>query len=473
MPKSKTTTENEAPEIGVRNFRAQMEQLALNTAKSRSKYWAQLVDPRRNYNDVFGYPDEINDNDYWNMYDRLGLAKRIVEVYPDESWKVNPTVKEVDSEEDETEFEKALTELGSSLGTIDPNEENYFKTDDETNPIWGILRQLDIDSGIGESGLLLFGLDDKDGLEQPVKESGNQLLFLNTFHSTQFNVATTQDDKSKPRYKKPELYNINSSSGEQMKVHWTRVIEVAQPKRCPRLRPVFNDCQDAIKVYGAGAETYWQGALNILSMESTFDPGDYKIDTDSLKDMMEQVRNGMQREVFLEGLKANRVAPTVVSPAPQIEAILNHICITLGVPKRIFLGSERGELASSQDSKAWNQRLTGRRNRYITPKLVMPFINRCIKLGILPVPSDKLVTRWDEEADLEPKEKAEVNKVKVQTLVGYAESPDAQGVISEKDFLVKYMDETPESAKELLDNVEEVEPEEVEEEEVTQPTQEE
>ena len=39
---------------------------------------------------------------------------------------------------------------------------------------------------------------------------------------------------------------------------------------------------------------------------------------------------------------------------PFIEVHLQAICIKIPCPKRVFMGSERGELASAQDDSQWN-----------------------------------------------------------------------------------------------------------------------
>jgi len=101
------------------------------------------------------------------------------------------------------------------------------------------------------------------------------------------------------------------------------------------------------------------------------------------------------------------MAPTVVDPTAQIAVQIEAICIKLGIPIRIFKGSERGELASSQDDAAWNDRLRLRQMYYITPRIVIPFIDRLIMLGVLSEPVGYSVT-WD---DLESTTKADKARI--------------------------------------------------------------
>ena len=52
-----------------------------------------------------------------------------------------------------------------------------------------------------------------------------------------------------------------------------------------------------------------------------------------------------------------------------------------GVPYRILVGSEEAKLASSQDKRTWNERVQKRRDNYLTPMVVRPFVDRLIALG--------------------------------------------------------------------------------------------
>jgi hypothetical protein len=115
--------------------------------------------------------------------------------------------------------------------------------------------------------------------------------------------------------------------------------------------------------------------------------GDVTIDSDDVRDQIENYINSLQRYLALTGMSAHTLAPQVSDPSSQIDKHLEAICIQLGIPKRVFMGSERGELASSQDDASWNDRLKARQNGYITPRIIVPFIDRLISVGVLPEPN--------------------------------------------------------------------------------------
>jgi hypothetical protein len=64
------------------------------------------------------------------------------------------------------------------------------------------------------------------------------------------------------------------------------------------------------------------------------------------------------------------------------------------------MGSERGELASSQDKLNWDERILDRRTQFAGPFVVRPFIDRLIEFGALPQPTEYVI-RWPENQNLD------------------------------------------------------------------------
>lgn len=61
---------------------------------------------------------------------------------------------------------------------------------------------------------------------------------------------------------------------------------------------------------------------------------------------------------------------------------------TTGIPARVLLGSERGELASSQDAVNWAQQNMTRQASYAEPTILRAFIDRLISTRVLVTPSE-------------------------------------------------------------------------------------
>lgn len=461
--------------------------MVYNAATSRSEFFRRLADPRRDLFAECGYPktESLTIQDYKQLYDREPIATRVVEVLPMESWKNPPVIFESDDIEEETAFEARWKEIASGLRGV-----SYYRdTEESYHPIWGYLRRLDELVGIGAFGVLLIGIDDGEELEQPVAsinergetvgggtEVSAELLYLRPFDQSLVEIIGFETDETNPRYGQPTFYNItltdpnaalsntSAQSSVVKKVHWSRVVHVvdnpgtSEVYGTPRQRPVINRLYDLQKLYGGSAEMYWRGAFPGLSIETHPQlGGDVEVDTAGMRDQMENYMNGLQRYLSFMGMSAKTLAPQVVDPTPQIDAHINAICIKLGIPKRIFMGSERGELASSQDTILWNGRVADRQRSYINPYIIIPVIDRLIAMGVLPVPEQYGVA-WPEMAVLTEVEKATVGLTRTQTMAQYV-SGGVENLMPVMYFLTHIMGLTSDEAEAVVDELMNASPE--------------
>lgn len=162
--------------------------------------------------------------------------------------------------------------------------------------------------------------------------------------------------------------------------------------------------------------------------------------------------NGLQRYLALIGMSAKSLAPQVVDPSPQIRVQLEAICIKLGVPMRVFMGSERGELASSQDAAAWNDRLKERQKNYIIPRIIIPFVDRLIQVGVLPE-VEKYRVWWPDITSQTESEKAAI-AVQLTTAMSTFVSGGCETIMTPMDFLTLVLGLSEEEATIVVDNAE-------------------
>jgi hypothetical protein len=128
---------------------------------------------------------------------------------------------------------------------------------------------------------------------------------------------------------------------------------------------------------------------------------------------------------------------------------IEAICIKIAVPKRIFMGSERAELASSQDAKTWTMRLKARRNRQLTPRIVIPFIDRLLALGILPQPKQWKIS-WEDAETLTQAEKASIAQQLSAAMAQYV-SGNVEAIMPVKDYLTKVIGLDDDEAQACVD----------------------
>lgn len=449
-------------------------ELAYNTITSRSQFVKGMLDPRRDINSECGFleTDQILMDDYRELWNREAIAARVVELMPAECWSLQPNVFENQDSDTPTEFEKAWNEVAKNL-----RGSGWYKSE-ESNPIWEYLKRADTLSGIGHYGVILLGINDGKDLSEPIEginEQGKrvgkfkyEITYVRVFDQSLAEISDWEGKPNNPRFGLPTQYNITFNDlTEQIEtgggvdvttktVHWSRVVHIAdnlgssEVLGIPRMRPVFNNLMSIRKVLAGSGEMYWRGAFPGISFETH--PalgGDVAIDETRLKKQIEDYQNKLQRYVALTGMTAKSLTPQVISPAEYLEAQIDAICIKLGVPKRVFIGSERGELASSQDAIAWNRRVMERRMRYVTPRVIIPFIDRLITLGILPEPKEYFVT-WPELDFLSPQEKADITVKRMDAMTKWA-AGGLEGVLPPMEMLTLEMGYTDEEATQILE----------------------
>jgi hypothetical protein len=109
-------------------------------------------------------------------------------------------------------------------------------------------------------------------------------------------------------------------------------------------------------------------------------------------------------------------------------------------------GSERGELASSQDNDTWLTYLQSRREDYATPIIIIALIDRLMKSKV--IPEKKYTIKWDDLFTVGNKEKADIGKVNADSLKIYADSASGE-YVSPVNFF-KYILKLPENVADAL-----------------------
>jgi hypothetical protein len=422
--------------------------LVQNLLLTRTAWLRKLLDPRRDISAECGHPESITTADYSDLFERGDIARRVVSLLPEECWIEPPLVLETEDQE-ETQFEKAWKELETELR------------------IWACLQRIDILSGIGQFGVLLLGFDDGLELNLPVEGTGRKLIYLRPFEERLVTIASLEGDTSNPRYGLPTLYNIQFSdtalqtasaqTSKSVSVHHSRIIHVADNRTnseiygTPRMKWVFNRLLDLRKIVGGSGEMFWKGGFPGLSLEATNPDGDVTFDKEATQEQLEKYMNGLQRYIALVGMQAKSLSPQVADPAPHVEVQLKLIAVAMGVPWRILVGSEAAQLASSQDTRAWNKRVDRRRTGYIDSFIIRPLIDRLMEFGALPEVEDYNI-QWSDLNTPSNEEKATVSEKKTNAITKYVQA-GADVLIPPFHFLTLVLGMDDEEAQSVVDEV--------------------
>lgn len=427
--------------------------LAMNASLFRAEMLRHLIDPSKDIDAQAGYPEHISPADYWKMYRREGVGARIVDIFPEESWKGDPIVYETEDEKQVTEWEK------------------QFKILLKKHHLWHYLERVDKLSGVGRFGILLIGIDDGLDLKDPIEpKEGRQLLYLKPFAENSVTISKFDSDETSPRFGLPEQYTIRvldysslggdaeapqESKQKTLVVHWSRVLHVADNRLSsevygvPRMQDVFNRLCDVRKVAGGSGEMFWRGGFPGYATE--VDP-ETELDVDSARKEIDSYFSGLQRMMLLSGVRVKSLNPQVADPTNHIVTAIKLIAMSKGIPYRIFLGTEEARLAGSEDSKAWNMRIMRRNRKYVAPLIIRPFLDRLMEMGVLPsLPEGTTFTiEYEQDDQLTEKEKAEIREKEVNTIARYVQS-GASTLIPEMEFLTLIMGKTQEEATAILE----------------------
>jgi hypothetical protein len=431
---------------------------------SRAVSYDQGVDAKHKISQECGYPTVITPAMYRYLYDRDDVACRVNDIYPDESWAVDPDVFETESEDDWTPFETKWQDLCQ--------EKNLIQ----------YLYRLDKLSGVGHFGAMIIGLNDGKKLDQPVDNvedievwgkditpDSKEILYLRPFDEYLTHVAEREKNPAHPRFGQPTYYEF--AFGEvggpsfnviNQRVHWTRVHHFANNTKdsdwwgTPRMEPVFDRLLDLRKIKGGSAEMFWQGAFPGLAFEidPRFVADKLEFDEDALKEEIADYATGLQRYLRLIGIRARSLAPQVANPEPHVTVQLRAISSHYGVPIRIFMGSEQARLASSQDSMTWNRRLGRRLKLVVEPFLLRAFIRRLMAMGVMPRPSSgKFFIGWGDLNTTTDEDKANLSLKWTQAMSQYVATGMIH-LIKPMDYLTIILGLRPKQAKIIVDYAE-------------------
>lgn len=364
-------------------------------------------DGDRDLYEVLGYPQDIKFADYLGHYRREGIAKRIVNRPAQDTWRTQAKLLDGDKEKD-TPFLTGWQALVEKKG------------------VWRQLSAVDRLAGIGRYGVLLIGFTGDKKLKDPVENGSmkgwQDVLYLRAFHEGDVTIDEWDRNTASARFGLPEMYSIAmGDDNRKEQVHWTRIVHVAEDSfddvyGTPRLEAVYNRLNDLEKVVGGSAEATWKLMRKgfVLDVKPEYEM-DKEVE-DNMLDQVEEFEHGLRRFMLTRGVTAQDLGSQVVDPKGLFEALIALIAGTTGIPQRILLGSERGDLASSQDEANWAAIVEARREQFAEPFLLRPFIDRMLLVGVLPPPAPGYSVRWESLFQLTDKEKADIAKILSEAL---------------------------------------------------------
>lgn len=367
------------------------------------------IDITKDIDGECGYTRWISPWQYKYCYEREGIAKRIIDLPVSGCWAYMPEAVENEDTTITMPFEMDVDAL------------------QRRHNLYGHMRQLDRKSRIGYCGIMLHGFNDTENpLHDPVRgtdyftgeviDPANppnvDLLYLQVFDETQFQVIEWESDKNSPRYMRPLMYFIRNTEIPRgmastnsvwvtNRVHWTRVTHCAEDSSSngvlgvPALQDVYNRVYDLRKILSGSGEMYWTGANPGFSFEINPEiaaslGSNATMPTDEeIEEALEEYSSGLRRFLAIRGLVIKQLAPNIKSPKEFYDTQIKAICVSKDFPLRIFAGTEQQQRTdSTEETKGWNQSLAARQMWHCDPVIAHPIIDMYIRYGVVRPPAN-------------------------------------------------------------------------------------
>jgi uncharacterized protein len=353
---------------------------------------------------ALGYAPRISNRMYRDRYDRGGIAGRIVDAYPTATWRgVGEMIEDPDPTVI-TPFEEAWSELQERLD------------------VWAKFRRADIIAGLGRYSAVYIGGPGNPETELPRGMALDDILYLSLYNEDESKINEYELDPSNKRFGQPKSYNIKRSSSEAGNrqtafiAHWSRIVHVSdnlledEVFSRPRLERAWNSLDDLMKVVGGGSEAFWKTAYPGVQFNIDKDLKFKDSELPKLQEDMDEFLNDMKRAIKTRGVDMNQLQANIANFKDNALTIVSLLSGITGIPQRMLLGSERGELASTQDRDNWAERVRDRRDSFAGPYVVKVFVNRLIDYGALPKPKKnkgKYTIGWGDVFDVSQTERIE------------------------------------------------------------------
>lgn len=376
---------------------------------------------KRDLYKVFGYDSNPTCMDFLAKYSRQDIAGRVIDAPPAATWS-NPPELVLGGKRNTTKW----TSLAQPL------------------KFWSVLERADRLARMGRFSTILLGFNDSKSIDQPLtKGKADELVYMRAIGERQLDITAFETNTKDPRFGKPTQYEVTfddprtknmgfpqgktkplTGGMKAVKVHWSRMIHIVENPLeddifcTPIMQKVYNLLDDILKTAGGTAETYWLIANRGLQLDVDKEMEMDKNDAAELADEVEKYQHQLTRVLRTRGVKVNQLGSESPDPKNTFEVLMALLSGATGIPQRILIGSEAGQLASQQDRANWAERIGERRKLYAEPFILCPLVERLMFAGVLN--EEDYSFEWPEAFILSPLERAQTMAQKARAVANFA-----------------------------------------------------
>ena len=386
---------------------------------------------QRDLYEYLGYKRNLEYADFYSRYKRGGIASRIVDAYPQATWRQQPILLDPKAQlhDERGEFVKSFDAMATRL-----NLYHYFERADKL-------------AGIGQYSVVMIGVKGSGALNTPLPKisSFDDVIYITPYGQENAEVKEYEDNPGSERFGLPTVYDvILSKKIPKQKVHYSRLLHISEGLLedeifgRPRMEPVWNYLDDLDKIIGGSSEAVWRTVDRGIQFDIDKEVDLTPEDEDDFEDEIEEYIHNFKRYIKTRGVTATPLGAEVASIKDNFDASVALIGGTLGIPTRILLGSERGQLASASDERNFSSRVKERQQSYAEPTMIRAFTNRLKSVG---VPIEDYKISWPDVSTLTDKERSDVAARIAQSIRSVSSQDPENQVMAPEDFRKRFIDD--------------------------------
>lgn len=363
----------------------------------------------------YGYKDNLCFEDFYNLYEREGVAHGVVDLLNGKCFETNPWVvqgDEFDEKKPETPWEKEFRLLAKKA------------------KLWKAFKTADRNRLVGRfSGIILQLADGKKWTDPAKGDTKRVIKTLIPAWEGQLKPLEVDTDENSVTYGEPKYWQYTenavqpkAASGETppptrvLKIHPDRIIILGDWRSGSSfLKAPYNAFVNLEKITGGSGESYLKNASRQIGInfDKETKPEDL-VRANGLKnagelqglidDQAKDLNTGIDASLVTWGATVTPLVAVVPDPTPHYSVNIQTIAAATGEPAKIISGMQTGERASVEDLKQFNKLGQGRRINDLSDDGEQ-IVAHLVRIGAVSDPQGETTFMWDDLTEASQSEK--------------------------------------------------------------------
>lgn len=361
----------------------------------------------------YGWPENLQFLNFYNLYDRQGVAYGVIHKLNEKCFETNPWVIQGD------EFDEAKAET---------SWEKTARLFAKKSKLWKAFREADVYRMVGKYSAILLRIADGGRWDEPVTIGSPVIRELIPAWEGQLNPTDIVTDENAENYGEPQFWEFREGATSatnkdekalaprNLKIHPDRIIILGNFRTGRSfLQANYNDFVNLEKIAGGSGEGFLKNAsarthvgydkeVDLAQIARNFGLKGVGELQDLFNQQAHDLNNGMDRLMVTQGANVAPLVANMPDPTPHYAVSLQNIAAGTRIPVKVIVGMQTGERASSEDIQEFNARAQGRRMNVLTDDGDQ-IIEHLIRIGCLASGGDELTVMWDDLTEASNSEK--------------------------------------------------------------------